>query len=152
MPSQTRRVPLRTAPRHWRALLVVELVAVGALVVSMLVTLATPDGRVGPPGRVYEFLLVTVVFGLPALAGLATGALDGGLLRALGLAALPSLAWTVTVPLGYALRRALGYRLPIADSPLWAVSGAFVAFGVVTGAVGYLVGRGSRLLWRRGGG
>jgi hypothetical protein len=151
MPSLVQRVPLRDAPRHWRSLLALELLAVGALVASMLVTLATPDSRVGAPGRVYESLLVTVVFGLPALTALATGALDGGLLRALGLAALPSLAWTVTVPAGYALRRALGYGLPIADAPLWAISGVFLAFGLVGGAVGFLVGRVGLLLWRRRG-
>jgi hypothetical protein len=151
MPSLTQRVPLGGAPRHWRSLLAVELLAVGALVVSMLVTLATPDSRVGVPSRVYQSLLVTVVFGLPPLVGLATGVLDGGLLRAVALAVLPSLAWTLTVPVGYALRRALGYGLPIADSPLWAIAGVFAATGLVEGVVGFLVGRGGLLLWRRQG-
>lgn len=152
MPSLTRLVPIRGTPRRWRSLLALELLVVGALVVSMLVTLATPDSRVGTPGRVYELLLVGVVFGLPPLVAVATGAFDGGLPRALVLAALPSLAWTVTVPVGYALRRALGHTLPIADSPLWAISGAFLAFGLGGGAVGFLVGRLGLVLWHRGGG
>ena len=149
MPSLTSRVPFRAVPRHWRSLLAFELLAVGALVASMLATLATPESRVGVPGRVYELLLVTVVFCSPALAALATGALGGGLLQALGLAALPSLAWTLAVPAGYALRQTLGYGLPIADSPLWVISGTFLVSGLVGGVAGFLVGRAGRLGWRR---
>jgi hypothetical protein len=144
MPSAL--VPLRDRPTHWRPLVALELVAVGALVVSMLVTLATPDRGVGPPGSVYEALLVTAVFWLPPAVGLATGVLDGGLPWALALAAFPSLAWTVTVPAGYALRLALGHPLPVADSPLWAISGAFLGFGLLGGVAGFAVGRAARLL------
>jgi len=152
MPSTLGPVPLRAEPTHWRPLVALELVAVGALVVSMLATLATPDRGVGTSARVYEVLLVTAVFWLPPAVGLATGVLDGGLLWALALAALPSLAWMVSVSAGYALRLALGEPLPIADSPLWAISGAFLGFGLLTGVAGFAVGRAALLLRDRLGG
>jgi hypothetical protein len=146
MPSTLGPLPLRDQPTHWRPLVALELVAVGALVASMLVTLATPDRGVGAPARVYESLLVTVVFWLPPAVGLATGVLDGGVLWAVALAAFPSLAWTFSVPAGYALRLALSHPLPIADSPLWAISGAFLGFGLLAGGTGYALGRAARLL------
>ena len=149
MSSNLAWVPLRDPPRHWRALAVAEALAVLALVASVLVTLSTPPRAVGLPSSVYESLLVAVVFAGPPVAGLATGALAGGLLPALGLAALPSLAWTLSVPAGYALRRALGHPLPIADSPLWAISGLFLVSGLLGGVLGFAVGRAGLLVWRR---
>jgi hypothetical protein len=50
------------------------------------------------------------------------------------------------VPAGYALRLALGHPLPVADSPLWAISGAFLGFGLLGGVAGFAVGRAARLL------
>ena len=113
---------------------------------------AVTTGAVGAAywfDEAYEVVLPSVAFVLPVLAGLACAALGGGLVPSLALGAAPSLAWAVAVVLGRGLGTLLGTPLPLPDSPLWAIAGAFLLVGLVGALVGFLGGRVGRLAWRR---
>lgn len=147
MPSITDAVPLYGRPGRARPLLVGHGLAVAALVV---LTVATAAVGTGPWfDEAYTLVLPAVVFALPAVVGLASAALGGGLLPTLALGAVPSLAWTVAVVLGRSLGTLLGTPLSTPDSPLWAIAGAFLVVGLAGTLGGFLVGRVGRLAWRR---
>ena len=147
MPSIVDAVPLYGWPRRSRPLLVGH-----GLAVAVLVVLTVATASIGTRGRfdeAYEIVLPAVVFALPAVLGLASAALGGGLAPTLGLGAAPSLAWTLAVVLGRALGTLLGTPLPTPDSPLWAIAGAFLVIGLAGAFGGFLAGRVGRLAWRR---
>jgi hypothetical protein len=149
MPSISVRdaVPLYGRPRHVR-----PIVAAHALAVATLVVLTVATASVGTRGwfdEAYSAVLPAVVFVLPVAVGLVSAALGGGLVPTLALGAAPSLAWTVAVVLGRGLAILLGRSLPIPDSPLWAIAGAFLLIGLVGVLGGFLAGRAGRLAWRR---
>ena len=147
MPSIVDSVPLSGRPRHVRPLL-----AGHGLAVAALVGLTVATGAVGSGywfDEAYGVVLPAVVFALPAVVGFASATLDGGLVPTLALGALPSVAWTVAVVLGRGLGSLLGTPLPIPDSPLWAISGAFLLVGLAGTLCGFLVGWVGRIAWRR---
>lgn len=149
MPSLAIRdaVPLYGRPRHVRPLLVGYGLAVAALVALTITT-----GAVGTQqwfDEAYNVVLPAVVFVLPAVVGFLSAALGGGLVPTLALGGAPSLAWTIAVVLGRGLGTLLGTPLPIPDSPLWAIAGVCLAFGLAGTLGGFLAGWVGRLAWRR---
>lgn len=147
MPSLQNLVPRGGLPRHSRPLL-----AGHGLAVAALVALTVATGAVGSSywfDEAYDLVLPSVIFVLPAVAGLASAALGGGLAPTLALGAAPSLAWTVAVALGRGLGALLGTPLPIPDTPLWGIAGAFLVIGLGGTLCGFLSGRVARLAWRR---
>jgi hypothetical protein len=146
MPSIADAVPLYGRPRHSRPLVVAHAVAVAVLVVLTVATASV--GTQQWFDEAYNAVLPAVVFVLPVVVGFVSAALGGGLVPSLALGAAPSLAWTVAVVLGRGLGALLGTPLPIPDSPLWAIAGAFLVIGLAGAFGGFLAGRVSRLAWR----
>jgi len=147
MPSIADAVPLRGRPRHLRPLIVAH-----ALAVAVLVVLTVATASIGTRqwfDEAYDVVLPAVVFALPVVVGFVSAALGGGLVPTLALGAAPSLAWTVAVVVGRALGAPLGTPLPIPDSPLWAIAGAFLLIGLAGALGGFVAGRVGRLAWRR---
>ena len=147
MPSIADAVPVHGRPRHARPLVAAHALAVAALVALTIATAAV--GTRGWYDEAYEVVLPAVAFALPAVVGVASAALGGGLVPALALGATPSLAWTVAVVLGRVLGTLLGTPLPTPDSPLWAIAGAFLLLGLVEAFGGFLAGRAGRVAWWR---
>jgi hypothetical protein len=140
-------VPFRGLPDRSHPLLVGHGLAVAALVV---LTVATASfGSQGWFDDAYGVVLPVVAFGAPVVVGVAGAALGGGLLPTLALGAAPSLAWAVAVVGGRALGTLLGTPLPIPDSPLWAIAGAFLVVGLAGALGGFVVGRVGRFAWQR---
>ena len=147
MPSIADAVPLRGRPRPLRPLIVAH-----ALAVAVLVVLTVATASIGTRqwfDEAYDVVLPAVVFALPVVVGFVSAALGGGLVPTLALGAAPSLAWTVAVVVGRALGAPLGTPLPIPDSPLWAIAGAFLLIGLAGALGGFVAGRVGRLAWRR---
>ncbi|MEF8791289.1 MAG: hypothetical protein V5A61_14285 [Haloarculaceae archaeon] len=147
MPSITDAVPLRGRPRHLRPLIVAH-----ALAVAVLVVLTVATASIGTRqwfDEAYDVVLPAVVFALPVGVGFVSAVLGGGVVPTLALGAAPSLAWTVAVVVGRALGTLLGTPLPIPDSPLWAIAGAFLLIGLAGALGGFVAGRVGRLAWRR---
>jgi hypothetical protein len=147
VPSIADAVPLYGRPRHARPLVVGHGLAVAALVVLTVATASV--GSQQWFDEVYGAVLPAVAFVLPVVVGLLGAALGGGLVPALALGATPSLAWASAVVVGRALATLLGTPLPIPDSPLWAIAGAFLVIGLGGALGGFLAGRVGRLAWRR---
>ena len=139
MPSIADAVPLHGLPRRSRQLFVGHGLAVATLVVLTVATASVGTRQWFDEG--YQVVLPLVVFCLPVVVGLASAALGGGLLPTLALGTTPSLAWAVAVVVGRGLGTLLGTPLPIPDSPLWAIAGAFFLIGLAGTFGGFLVGR-----------
>ncbi len=148
MPSVSVRdaIPLHGRPRHARPLLVGHGLAVAALVALTVATASV--GTQQWFDEAYDAVLPAVVFALPVVVGFASAALGGGLVPTLALGAAPSLAWTVAVVLGRGLATVLDRPLPTPDSPLWAITGAFLLIGLAGAFGGFLAGRAGRLAWQ----
>jgi len=147
MPSIADAVPFRGRPRRLRPLIVAH-----ALAVAVLVVLTVATASIGTRqwfDEAYDVVLPAVVFALPVVVGFVSAALGGGVVPTLALGAAPSLAWTVAVVVGRALGTLLGTPLPIPDSPLWAIAGAFLLIGLAGALGGFVAGRVGLFAWRR---
>lgn len=138
---------MSSRPRHWRLLVGGYATLVAALTfATAFVVLVGPTERFA---ALYDLLIVGVLFTSPAVVAVAVAVLGGGLLQAVGAGAVPSLAWALAVVVARALAGPLGIPLPTPDSPLWAVTGAFLAIGTVSAFGGFLLARAGLLAWRR---
>ncbi|MFC7135933.1 hypothetical protein [Halobaculum litoreum] len=148
-PADVRRalLPLSDRPRYWRPLLAGYAALTAGFV---LVTVAVAALGFAPlSGRLYDLALPAVLFLLPPVVGAAAALLGGGLLPAAALGATPSLAWAATALVVGWVRLLAGADLPPADSPLWAITLAFLVIGVCGALAGFAVGRVALLGWRR---